>query len=95
VDLGWYVEVEQWTPKINEDALEIEFKPTLQKDSGAVSIIANFPFEKVIPGESSKGQLFEVVYLTELSYQKNKRLRFGFQFIGGPELLPVISYMLQ
>ena len=29
VDLGWYVEVEQWTPKINEDTLEIEFKFTL------------------------------------------------------------------
>jgi hypothetical protein len=84
VDLGWYVEVEQWTPKINEDTLELEFKPTLQKDFGPISIIANFPFEKVIRGESAKEQLFEVGYLTELSYQKSKRLRYGIQFIGGP-----------
>ena len=84
VDLGWYVEVEQWTPKINEDTLEIEFKPTLQKDIGPLSIIANFPIEKVIKGESAKEQLFEIGYLTELSYQKSKRLRFGVQFIGGP-----------
>jgi hypothetical protein len=84
VDLGWYFEVEQWTPKINDDTLELEFKPTLQKDFGAFSIIANFPFEKVIRGESAKEQLFEVGYLAELSYQKSKRLRYGIQFIGGP-----------
>lgn len=84
VDLGWYFEIEQWTPKINDDILELEFKPTLQKDIGPFSIIANFPFEKVLRGESAKTQLFEVGYLTELSYSKSKRLRYGIQFIGGP-----------
>ncbi len=84
VDLGWYVEMEQWTRAINDDTLELEFKPTLQKDFGPVSIIANFPFEKVLRGATAKTQLFEVGYLTEISYQKSKRLRFGIQFIGGP-----------
>jgi hypothetical protein len=84
VDLGWYVEMEQWTQAINGDTLELEFKPTLQKDFGPISIIANFPFEKVLRGESAKTQLFEIGYLAELSYQKSKRLRFGIQFVGGP-----------
>ena len=84
VDLGWYVEIEQWTSAINDDTLELEFKPTLQKDFGLVSIIANFPFEKVLKGASANTQLFEIGYLTEVSYQKDERLRFGIQFIGGP-----------
>lgn len=84
VDLGWYVEIEQWQRSINGDVLEVEFKPTMQKDIGRVSIIANFPFEKVVRGESKSEQLFEVGYLTEVSYQKSSRLRFGIQFIGGP-----------
>ena len=84
VDIGWYVEVEQWQKSINGDILELEFKPTVQKDFGRVSIIANFPFEKVLKGESRREQLFEVGYLTEVSYQKSSRLRFGIQFIGGP-----------
>lgn len=84
VDLGWYVEIEQWQRSINEDILEVEFKPTVQKDIGRVSIIANFPFEKVLKGESKNEHLFEVGYLTEVSYQKSNRLRFGIQFIGGP-----------
>lgn len=84
IDLGWYVEVEQWKQSINDDTLELEFKPTMQKDLGPWSIIANFPFEKVIRGESAKTQVFEVGYLTEISYQKSNRLRYGIQFIGGP-----------
>lgn len=84
IDLGWYVEIEQWQRSINGDVLEVEFKPTMQKDIGRVSIIANFPFEKVVRGESKSEQLFEVGYLTEVSYQKNSRLRFGIQFVGGP-----------
>ena len=46
IDLGWYIELEQWQRSINGDVLELEFKPTMQKDIGRVSIIANFPFEK-------------------------------------------------
>ncbi len=84
VDLGWYIELEQWQKSINEDTLELEFKPTMQKDIGRVSIIANFPFEKVVRGESKSEQLFEVGYSTEVSYQKSNRLRFGVQFYGGP-----------
>ncbi len=84
IDIGWYVEMEQWSPKINDDILEFEFKPTLQKDIGPFSIIANFPFEKVLRGETAKTQLFEIGYLMELSYQKSRRLRFGIQFVGGP-----------
>lgn len=84
IDLGWYVEIEQWQQSINPDTLELEFKPTLQKDFGPVSVIANLPFEKVLRGESAKMQLFEIGYLAEISYQKSDRLRFGIQFIGGP-----------
>jgi len=62
----------------------LEFKPTLQKDFGPWSIIGNFPFEKVIRGASAKTQVFEIGYLTEISYQKSNRLRYGVQFIGGP-----------
>lgn len=84
IDIGWYLEMEQWTPKINDDILELEFKPTLQKDIGPFTIIGNFPFEKVLRGETAKTQLFEIGYLAELSYSKSKRLRYGIQFIGGP-----------
>ena len=84
VDLGWKVEVKQWQRSINDDTLQLEFTPILQKDFGRISIIANFAFEKILRGESSREQLFEFGYLTEISYQKNSRLRFGALFIGGP-----------
>lgn len=84
VDLGWYIEVEQWQRSINGDILEVEFKPTVQKDIGRISLIGNFPFEKVIKGDSKNEHYFEVGYLTEVSYAMSSRLRYGVQFIGGP-----------
>jgi hypothetical protein len=76
--------VEQWQRSINGDILEIEFKPTVQKDIGRISLIGNFPFEKVIKGDSKNEHYFEVGYLAEVSYAMSNRLRYGVQFIGGP-----------
>ena len=84
IDIGWYVEMEQWTPAIDDDTLELEFKPTMQKDFGPWSLIGNFKIEKVLRGATAKTQWFELGYLAEVSYSHSKRLRFGIQFVGGP-----------
>lgn len=83
-DFGWYIEMEQWTQAINDDTLELEIKPTMQKDFGPWSFIANLQLEKVLRGATAKRQWFEIGYLTEVSYSHSRRLRFGIQFVGGP-----------
>jgi len=49
VNLGWYVELE-WhrTPQFDDVPLELELRPTIEKDIGRFSILANPIFEKPI-----------------------------------------------
>ena len=63
-DFGWYIEMEQWTQAINDDTLELEIKPTMQKDFGPWSFIANLQLEKVLRGATAKRQWLEIGYLT-------------------------------
>lgn len=84
VDLGWYAEVEWWNSSIDDDHVEAELMLTLQKDIGNWTIIVNAPdISKVLVGVNH-GEVFEVSYRSEVSYQLTKHTRLGLQAYGSP-----------
>lgn len=87
VDIGWYAELE-WHKiyEFDNAALEIEFKPILEKDFGRFSLMANPTFEKPITGPD-KNRGFEFGYATGLYYRWQRYLSPGLEFYGGIGLI--------
>ncbi|HWH80073.1 MAG TPA: hypothetical protein VNT76_21990 [Candidatus Binatus sp.] len=83
VDLGWYIELDYHrVPQFDDQKLELELRPLIQKDFGSFSVMLNPIFEKVLTGpEKNKG--FEFGYATGVYYRWRRSLSPGVEFFGG------------
>jgi len=83
VDLGWYIEIESHrVPKFDDQKLELELRPIIQKDFGSFSVVLNPIFEKVLDGpDRHKG--FEFGYAAGVYYRWIRSLSPGLEFYGG------------
>jgi hypothetical protein len=83
VDLGWYVELE-WhkTPQFDDDELELELRPIMERDIGPWSFIANPTFEKPIFIGVDKNKGFEFGYSSAIYYRWKRYLSPGIEFYG-------------
>jgi hypothetical protein len=84
VDLGWYAELE-WhrIHQFDENELEFEFKPIIEKDIGRLEIDLNPKFEKVIFIGPNKNRGFEFGYAAGVYYNWLRWLTPGLEFYGG------------
>jgi len=82
VDLGWYIELE-WnkTPQFDENELELELRPIIEKDFGRFEIDLNPKFEKALVG-AEKDEGFEFGYVAGVYYNYTRRLSPGLEFYG-------------
>ncbi len=83
VDFGWYAELE-WhqVPKFDDQELELELRPIIEKDFGPIMIILNPKFEKTLAGpDRNKG--FEFGYVAGSYYRWKRYLSPGIEFYGG------------
>lgn len=84
VDLGWYLELE-WhkTPQFDDNELELELRPIIEKDIGRLSIILDPTFEKPILVGPNKNEGFEFGYANGIYYRWMRYLSPGVEFYGG------------
>lgn len=87
VDLGWYVELETHkTPRFDDASRELELRPIIAKDWGALGVTLNPKFEKVLAGEG-RHQGFEFGYAAAVQYRWKRRCSPGIEFYGGTGLI--------
>ena len=83
LDLGWYIELE-WhrVPNFDDQKLELELRPIIEKDLGSFSFMLNPIFEKVLVGpDKNKG--YEFGYVAGIYYRWMRSLSPGIEFYGG------------
>jgi hypothetical protein len=82
IELGWYLELE-WhkAPQYDNDTLELEMRPILEKDIGRFSFLANPTFEKVLVGPD-QNEGFQFGYSTGIYYRWIRYLSPGVEFYG-------------
>ncbi len=87
LDLGWYAELEWWrTPEIDDEQLELELRPIIEKDVGRWSFILNPKLEKALAGPGrNKG--FEFGYANKISWRLSPYFSPGLEFYGGMGLI--------
>jgi hypothetical protein len=87
IDLGWYAELE-WhkTPQFDDQELELELRPIMERDFGRLSLVANPVFEKVLTGPGDKHG-FEFGYRNGIYYRWSRYLSPGVEFYGGAGLI--------
>ncbi len=84
VNLGWYMELEYHkTPQFDDDALELELRPILEKDFGWWSVILNPIFEKPMFVGPDKNRTLEFGYAMGVYYRFLPRFSPGVEFYGG------------
>jgi hypothetical protein len=82
VDLGWYVELAYArTPKFDDQKLELELRPIIQKDFGDFSLILNPKFEKILVGSEEK-EGWEFGHVSGIYYRWMRELTPGIEFYG-------------
>ncbi|MGD0073488.1 MAG: hypothetical protein ABSD31_04020 [Candidatus Binataceae bacterium] len=83
VNLGWYVELE-WhkTPEFDDNELELELRPIIEKDLGRWSLIVDPIFEKPIFLGPNKNKGFEFGYASAVYYRWMRCLSPGVEFYG-------------
>ena len=81
---GWFVEL-GWlrTPQFNENQLEVEIRPIIEKDFGQAQIVLNPKFEKGIFVGPNHNRGFEFGYAAGLYYRLTKDISPGLEFYGG------------
>jgi hypothetical protein len=86
-ELGWYTELE-WhkTPQFDDQDLELELRPIVEKDFWRLSIVLNPVFEKVLAGPDHK-KGFEFGYRNGVYYRWMRYLSPGIEFYGGAGLI--------
>lgn len=83
VDLGWYFELAyKRTPKFDDQKLELELRPIIQRDFGDFSVMLNPIFEKILVGSEAK-EGFEFGYAHGIYYRWMRALTPGIEFYGG------------
>ncbi len=85
VNLGWYLELE-WhkTPQFDDNELELEMRPIIEKDIGRFSFIVNAQFEKPIFVGPNRNKGFEFGYANAINYRWKPELSPGIEFYGAP-----------
>ena len=85
VDLGWYLEME-WhkTPQFDDNQIELELRPIIEKDFGRFSLMVNGRFEKAIFLGPNKNRGFEFGYANGIYYRWLRELSPGLEFYGAP-----------
>ncbi|HEY6417758.1 MAG TPA: hypothetical protein VIX59_02045 [Candidatus Binataceae bacterium] len=85
VNLGWYLELE-WhkTPQFDDDELELEMRPIIEKDFGGFSLVANPQFEKPIFVGPNHNKGFKFGYAAGIYYRWRRYLSPGVEFYGAP-----------
>jgi hypothetical protein len=83
VDLGWYVELE-WhrTPQFDDDPLELELRPIIEKDIGRLSIVLDPKFEKPVFTGPNKNKGVKFGYANGIYYRWMRYLSPGVEFYG-------------
>lgn len=83
VNLGWYVELE-WhaTPRFDDDPLELELRPIIEKDLGRFSILCDPKFEKPVFTGPNKNQGIKFGYAAAVYYRWMRHLSPGVEFYG-------------
>ncbi|HLW70660.1 MAG TPA: hypothetical protein VKS22_08550 [Candidatus Binataceae bacterium] len=87
LELGWYAELE-WhhTPQFDDADLELELRPIIEKDYGALALIVNPIFEKSLAG-AGRRQGFEFGYVSGAYYRSLRAISPGLEFYGGVGLI--------
>ena len=88
VDLGWYLERE-WlrTPQFDDNQLELELKPIIEKDFRRFEIDLNPIFEKPVFVGPNKNKGFEFGYTAGVYYNWLRKISPGLEFYGGIGLI--------
>ena len=88
VDLGWYAELE-WSKvsQFDDNELEIELRPIIEKDIGRFEFDLNPKFEKAVFVGPNKNRGFEFGYAAGAYYNWRRRLSPGIEFYGGAGLI--------
>ncbi|HYK65158.1 MAG TPA: hypothetical protein VEY94_09440 [Patescibacteria group bacterium] len=88
VDLGWYLELE-WhrTPQFDDNQLEVELKPIIEKDFRKVEVELNPIFEKAVFVGPNKNKGFEFGYAAGVYYDYLREISPGLEFYGGVGLI--------
>ncbi len=88
IDLGWYVELE-WhrIHQFDENELEVELRPIIEKDFGRFEIDLNPKFEKAIFVGPNKNRGFEFGYVAGFYYNYLRWLTPGIEAYGGIGLI--------
>jgi len=83
VDLGWYAELE-WhqTPQFDDNQLELELRPIIEKDIGRFSFIVNAQFEKPIFAGPNRNRGFEFGYANAIYYRWRRYISPGVELYG-------------
>jgi len=83
VDLGWYAELE-WhrIPQFDDNPLELELRPIIEKDIGRFSFIVNAQFEKPIFAGPNRNRGFGFGYANATYYRLWRYLSPGIEFYG-------------
>jgi hypothetical protein len=88
LDLGWYVELE-WNKvgQFDDNELELELRPIIEKDIGPFEIDLNPKFEKAIFVGPNKNRGFEFGYAAGAYYAWKRWISPGLEFYGGIGLI--------
>jgi hypothetical protein len=88
VDLGWYLELE-WhrTPQYDDNQLELELKPIIEKDIRKFEIALNPIFEKGVFVGPNKNKGFEFGYAAGIYYDYLREISPGLEFYGALGLI--------
>lgn len=83
IDLGWYVELD-WhrTPQFNDNELEFELRPIMEKSLGRFTVDVEPMFEKSLSG-AGRDESVELGYVAALYYKWFSKLSPGLEFYGG------------
>ena len=88
IDVGWYVELE-WhrTPQFDENQLEFELRPIIEKDFKRLEVDLNPIFEKAVFVGPNKNKGFEFGYAAGVYYDYLREISPGLEFYGGVGLI--------
>jgi hypothetical protein len=88
VDLGWYAELE-WhrTPQFDDNQIELELKPIIERDFRKFEIDLNPIFEKAAFVGPNKNKGLEFGYAAGIYYDYLRRISPGLEFYGAVGLI--------
>ena len=88
IDLGWYAELE-WhrTPQFDDNQLEFELKPIIEKDFRRIEVVLNPIFEKAAFVGPNRNKGLEFGYAAGVYYDYLRTISPGLEFYGALGLI--------